>query len=132
AKLELKIKLATSVKGGCVSKELKRAGKTRVKASAGVKVPGYRKTGIRKSKTSRWRAFALILLNLFMIAHIIQWRLMGQTVSPIEPPETMYTLQNGFVNAGVIFFILAIFATLIFRRFVFGFGCCILWLPDFC
>jgi hypothetical protein len=45
----------------------------------------------------------LILLNLFMIAHIIQWSVMGKTVSPIEPSETMYTLQNGFINAGFSF-----------------------------
>ena len=97
-----------------------------------VNVPGFSKTGIRKSKTGRWRGLALILLNLFMIAHIIQWRLMGRTVSPIEPSETMYTLQSGFVNAGFIFFTLAILATLIFGRFVCGWGCHILALQDFC
>ena len=77
------------MKSGCVSQELKAAGAIPGRASAGVKVPGYSKTGIRKSKTGRWRGAALMLLNLFMIAHIIQWRLMGKTVSPIEPSETM-------------------------------------------
>jgi tetratricopeptide (TPR) repeat protein/ferredoxin len=101
-------------------------------ATAPVNVPGYSKTGIRKSKTGRWRGAALIALNLFMIAHIIQWRFMGRTVSPIEPSETMYTLQRGFVNAGFIFFSLAILATLIFGRFVCGWGCHILALQDFC
>ncbi len=100
--------------------------------TAGVNVPGYSKAGIRKSKTGRWRAAALILLNLFMIAHIIQWRLIGRTISPIEPSETMYTLQKGFVNAGFIFFALAILATLIFGRFVCGWGCHILALQDLC
>jgi tetratricopeptide (TPR) repeat protein/ferredoxin len=102
------------------------------RASAGVIFPGYSKTGIRNSKTGRWRAAALMALNLFMIAHIIQWRVMGKTVSPIEPSETMYTLQNGFVNAGFIFFSLAILATLIFGRFVCGWGCHILALQDLC
>jgi Flp pilus assembly protein TadD/ferredoxin len=129
------------VKSGCVSRELKTAGGIPRKVSAG-RLPlrqgsgqdlsRYAKTGIRESKTSRWRALALILLNLFMIAHVIQWRLMGRTVSPIEPSETMYTLQNGFVNAGFIFFALAILATLIFGRFVCGWGCHILALQDFC
>ncbi len=100
--------------------------------TAGVNVPGYSKAGIRKSKTGRWRAAALILLNLFMIAHIIQWRLIGRTISPIEPSETMYTLQKGFVNAVFIFFSLAILATLIFGRFVCGWGCHILALQDLC
>src|SRR5258708_38163578 len=71
-------------------------------------------------------------LNLFMIAHIIQWRIMGKTISPIEPSETMHTLQKGFVNAGFIFFSLAIIATLIFGRFVCGWGCHILALQDLC
>jgi polyferredoxin/tetratricopeptide (TPR) repeat protein len=88
--------------------------------------------GIRSSRTSRWRAFALITLNLLMIAHIVQWRLMGTTVSPIEPSEAMFTLQNGAINAGVIFFTLAILATLVFGRFVCGWGCHIVSLQDLC
>ena len=67
-----------------------------------------------------------------MIAHIIQWWVMGTTVSPIEPSEAMYTIQNGAVNAGFIFFSLAIIATLIFGRFVSGWGCHIVALQDFC
>src|SRR6185503_13677042 len=102
------------------------------RGGAVVNVPGFSKTGIRKSKTGRWRGLALILLNLFMIAHIIQWRLMGRTVSPIEPSETMYTLQNGFINAGFIFFTLAILGTLVFGRFVCGWGCHVLALQDSC
>lgn len=89
-------------------------------------------TGIRDSKNSRWRAVSLIVLQLLMIAHIIQWRIMGTTVSPIEPSETMFTLQNGAINAGLIFFSLAIVATLIFGRFVCGWGCHIVALQDFC
>jgi tetratricopeptide (TPR) repeat protein/polyferredoxin len=120
------------VKSGCVSPELKAAGWIPGRATTGGEVPGYSRTGIRKSKTSRWRGAALIVLNLFMIAHIIQWQIMGKTVSPIEPSETMHTLQKGFVNAGFIFFTLAILATLIFGRFVCGWGCHILALQDLC
>jgi len=67
-----------------------------------------------------------------MIAHVIQWRLMGRTISPIEPSEAMHTLQSGAINAGFIFFSLAILATLVFGRFVCGWGCHILALQDFC
>jgi polyferredoxin/tetratricopeptide (TPR) repeat protein len=88
--------------------------------------------GIKDSRTARWRAAALIALNLLMIAHIIQWRLMGETISPIEPSEAMYTIQNGAINAGFIFFVLAILATLIFGRFVCGWGCHIVALQDLC
>ena len=120
------------MKSGCVSRESRAAGPISGRASAGVSTAGYPGPGIRKSKTSRWRAAALIILNLFMIAHIVQWRMMGKTVSPIEPSETMYTLQQGFVNAGFIFFSLAILATLVFGRFVCGWGCHIVALQDFC
>lgn len=91
-----------------------------------------REDGIRDSRASRWRAGALIALNLLMVAHIVQWWLMGRTVSPIEPSESMYTLQNGAINAGFIFFTLAILATLVFGRFVCGWGCHVLALQDFC
>ncbi|MFT3745986.1 MAG: tetratricopeptide repeat protein [Pyrinomonadaceae bacterium] len=87
---------------------------------------------VRVSRTAWWRAAALLTLNLLMIGHFIQWWIMGKTVSPIEPSESMYTLQNGAINAGFIFFTLAIVATLVFGRFVCGWGCHILALQDFC
>lgn len=88
--------------------------------------------GIKHSQTSRRRAAVLLTVNALMIVHIIQWLLTGRTISPIEPSETMYTLQNGALNAGFIFFALALTATLIFGRFVCGWGCHILALQDFC
>lgn len=93
---------------------------------------GVEKDGIRDSRTAPWRALALITLNLLMIAHVIQWWVMAKTVSPIEPSETMFTLQNGAINAGFIFFTVAILATLVFGRFVCGWGCHILALQDLC
>ncbi|MET0555218.1 MAG: 4Fe-4S dicluster domain-containing protein [Vicinamibacteria bacterium] len=87
---------------------------------------------LKPSRASRWRAGALVALNLLMIAHVVQWRLTGRTISPIEPSETMYTLQNGYVNAGFIFFSLAILSTLVVGRFVCGWGCHVLALQDFC
>jgi len=117
------------MKSGCTSREVKK--------QRSIPLPVFKnspdqESGIRKSKTSRWRAAALIVLNLLMIAHFIQWWIMGQTISPIEPSETMYTLQRGAINAGLIFFSLAILATLIFGRFVCGWGCHIVALQDFC
>src|SRR5437660_11383000 len=119
------------MKAGCTSREVEKQGSSFRKAGIFRKSPVH-KRGIRKSKTGRWRAAALILLNVLMIAHIIQWRIMGKTISPIEPSETMHTLQRGAINAGFIFFALAILATLIFGRFVCGWGCHILALQDFC
>jgi polyferredoxin/Flp pilus assembly protein TadD len=119
------------VKSGCISREVKKQGA--ISRHFGIfKNSPVHKSGIRKSRTGRWRATALILLNLLMIAHIIQWRITGKTISPIEPSETMHTLQQGAINAGFIFFGLAILATLIFGRFVCGWGCHILALQDLC
>jgi len=117
------------MKSDCVSREVKK--------QRSIPLPVFKNSpvqedGIRKSRTSRWRALVLIALNLLMIAHVIQWWIMGQTISPIEPSETMYTLQRGAVNAGLLFFALAILATLVFGRFVCGWGCHIVALQDFC
>jgi polyferredoxin/Flp pilus assembly protein TadD len=117
------------VKTGYESREMRNQGT--------IQIPGFQdfpiqKNGIRKSKTGRWRGAVLALVNLLMVAHLVQWWIMGRTVSPIEPSETMHTLQRGAINAGFIFFSLAILATLIFGRFVCGWGCHILALQDFC
>ncbi len=87
---------------------------------------------INHSKNSIKRAIVLFSINLLIIIHIIQWYFMGYTISPIEPSESMFTLQRGAINAGFIFFTLAILATLIFGRFVCGWGCHFLALQDFC
>ncbi len=117
------------MKSGCSPKESKNP--RSIKLPVLPNSPGD-ETGVPRSKTARWRAAALITLNLLMIAHIVQWRMMGTTVSPIEPSEAMFTLQNGAINAGAIFFSLAILATLVFGRFVCGWGCHIVSLQDLC
>lgn len=116
------------MKDGCESKKNKKQ-RTSLPVLANSEA---QKDAIAESRASRWRAGVLIALNLLMIAHIVQWWLMGRTVSPIEPSEAMYTLQRGAVNAGFIFFSLAILATLIFGRFVCGWGCHIVALQDLC
>jgi tetratricopeptide (TPR) repeat protein/ferredoxin len=67
-----------------------------------------------------------------MVFHFIQWKMTGSTISPIEPSETMYTFSSGAINAGFIFFTLAILSTLIFGRWVCGWGCHIVALQDLC
>jgi polyferredoxin/tetratricopeptide (TPR) repeat protein len=117
------------MKSGCTSQKVKKQRSVQLPV---LKNSATQKDVIRDSRASRWRAAALIALTLLMIAHFIQWRLTGQTISPIEPSESMQTLQRGAVNAGFIFFTLAILATLVFGRFVCGWGCHILALQDFC
>ncbi len=117
------------MKSGCENQKTKKKRSIELPV---LKNSASQESGIRNSKTSRWRALALFTVNILIIAHIIQWWIMGRTISPVEPSEAMYTLQNGAVNAGFIFFTLAILATLIFGRFVCGWGCHILALQDFC
>ncbi|HZH34095.1 MAG TPA: tetratricopeptide repeat protein [Pyrinomonadaceae bacterium] len=117
------------MKDGCSSQKVKKQRSIELPV---LQNSAPQKDGFGDSRVSRWRAGALIALTLLMIAHVIQWRLMGKTVTPIEPSEAMHTLQTGAVNAGFIFFSLAILATLIFGRFVCGWGCHVLALQDFC
>jgi polyferredoxin len=117
------------LKAGCQNRPSPRQGTIQSPRTGRSRSP---QSGIRKSKTSRWRATVLILVNLLMAAHFMQWRITGRTVSPIEPSETMYTLQHGAINAGFVFFGLAILATLVLGRFVCGWGCHILALQDLC
>ncbi len=117
------------MKSGCDSRSAEDQGSIQLPVR---KRLSFQPNGIRKSRTSRWRAAVLLGVNLLMVAHIIQWRMTGRTISPIEPSEAMHTLQRGALNAGFIFFALAILATLIFGRFVCGWGCHILALQDFC
>lgn len=85
-----------------------------------------------RTKRARWRAGVLALINVLMIIHLIQWLIMGMTISPVEPSETMETLEVGVVNAGAIFFLLAIVSTVLFGRFFCGWGCHVLALQDLC
>ena len=117
------------MKDDCASRKVK---KQRSIPLPVLKNPAPRKSDVRSSGTSRWRAAALLTLTFLMIAHFIQWRFAGRTISPIEPSEAMQTLERGAINAGFVFFTLAILATLVFGRFVCGWGCHILALQDFC
>ena len=81
---------------------------------------------------SRRRGAVLVLVHLLMVGHVVQWWITGRTLSPIEPSETMYTLNEGHLNAGFIFFLAAIAVTLVFGRFVCGWGCHFIFYQDLC
>lgn len=87
---------------------------------------------VRPSRMSRRRAAVLIGVHLLIIAHVVHWLWAGRTISPIEPSEAMYTLNEGHLNAGFIFFALAIVATAVFGRFVCGWGCHVIAYQDLC
>lgn len=93
---------------------------------------------MKRSRNGRRRAIVLMLVHVIFAVHIAQWLLSGlrtgerSTISPIEPSEAMYTLEQGQINAGFVFFILAIAATLVFGRYFCGWGCHVVALQDMC
>ena len=87
---------------------------------------------IKASKNGPRRAAVLLTVHVLIALHVAQWLTTGSTVSPVEPSESMKTFELGEVNAGFVFFAVAILATLVFGRFFCGWGCHIVALQDLC
>ncbi len=87
---------------------------------------------IRKSRMTVKRFTILIIVQLLMIVHVVQWLAMGVTLAPIEPSESMETIKHGAITVGFIFFAVAILSTAILGRWFCGWGCHIMMLQDFC
>lgn len=94
---------------------------------------------IRKSKNGVRRAWVLGIIQLLLIVHIVLWVLSkkfgwwgGNTLTPLEPSESMEFVKNGVINAGLILFSLALLSTLVLGRWFCGWGCHVVMLQDFC
>ncbi len=91
---------------------------------------------IAPSRNSPRRFAVLILVQLAIVGHIIWWLMARDSgalvLSPVEPSESMKTLELGQLNAGFIFFCVAILATLLLGRFFCGWACHIVLLQDAC
>jgi tetratricopeptide (TPR) repeat protein/ferredoxin len=87
---------------------------------------------IKHSRVGRWRAAVLIAVHIGIAVHILLWLSRGRTISPVEPSESMQTLREGVVNAGFVFFALAILSTLILGRWFCGWACHMVALQDLC
>ncbi len=88
---------------------------------------------IQKKNHSRWRWTVLVFVQILILVHIAVWLIFGgETLTPVEPSEGMEFVKNGVVNAGGIFFLLALLSTLIFGRWFCGWGCHIVLLQDSC
>lgn len=96
---------------------------SRMNGSAGVALPVIGSGRVRPSGSSRWRAFSLMAVHVLMIAHFAHWMIAGETVTPVEPSESMETITSGRINAGFIFFGVALLATLVLGRWLCGWGC---------
>ncbi|MBZ0269895.1 4Fe-4S binding protein, partial [bacterium] len=87
---------------------------------------------VKKSRMGRRRALVLGAVHLLILAHATHWLVTGSTVSPVEPSESMKTLELGEVNAGFVFLVLAILSSLVFGRFICGWACHLVALQDLC
>jgi ferredoxin len=87
---------------------------------------------VKKSRNGRRRAWVLGAVHVLVLLHVTHWLVTGRTVSPVEPSESMRTLELGELNAGFVFFLLAIATTAIFGRFFCGWGCHVVALQDLC
>jgi tetratricopeptide (TPR) repeat protein/ferredoxin len=87
---------------------------------------------VRKSANAKRRALVLLAVHLLIAAHATHFLIAGRTLSPVEPSEAMYTIELGQVNAGFVFLLTALVATLLFGRFVCGWGCHIIAVQDVC
>jgi polyferredoxin len=105
---------------------------SRTSGALPILLPKKTKEAASKPKPGRGRirAYVLIGVHVVILAHITHFWISGRTLSPIEPSDSMYTLELGQVNAGIIFFALAILSTAIFGRFFCGWGCHIVALQD--
>jgi ferredoxin/Flp pilus assembly protein TadD len=119
------VSLRSRTAGGCATRAVTEPGGLPIIDATG-------RTQVRKSTRTRWRAASLIAVHVLVAAHITHYVVAGRTLSPVEPSESMYTLENRFINAGVIFFTVALLATLVFGRFFCGWGCHIVALQDLC
>jgi polyferredoxin len=94
--------------------------------------PAVDRAQIRRSRASRWRACVLIAVHVAIAAHVAHWWITGHTLSPIEPSEAMEFSKRGLVNAGAVFFAVAIASTALLGRWFCGWACHVVALQDLC
>ena len=93
----------------------------------------------RMSRIAKRRLWVLLIVQVLLIAHVMLWWLStkygwfgGWTVTPIEPSESIQTVSDGIINAGAIFFAVALLSTAVLGRWFCGWGCHVLLLQDGC
>jgi len=89
-------------------------------------------SAVRPSRVTKWRASVLIAIHVLIALHVVHWKVSGSTLSPLEPSESMEFTKRGVLNAGAVFFALAILSTAVFGRFFCGWGCHLVAIQDLC
>ena len=57
---------------------------------------------VAKSRMEKRRFIVLLIVQTLMIVHVIQWLIMGTTVAPIEPSESIQTVREGVITVGFV------------------------------
>jgi tetratricopeptide (TPR) repeat protein/ferredoxin len=84
----------------------------------------------RVRRIGRWRTGVLLGVHALIAMHVAHWWTTGRTLSPLEPSEAMEFVKSSLVNAGLLFFALAILSTLLMGRWFCGWGCHVVALQD--
>lgn len=79
---------------------------------------------------ARRRAWVLGAVHAAILAHVAHWLWSGSTLSPLEPSEATDLAEHGRINAGAVFFALAIGVTALFGRWFCGWACHLVALQD--
>ncbi len=75
----------------------------------------------------------LIAIQVLLALHVGLWLWAGgETLSPVEPSESMETLKHGIINVGALLFGTALLSTAILGRWFCGWGCHVILLQDWC
>lgn len=93
-------------------------------------LPGSSKPA--RSKSASRRSAVLVLVHVLMAGHVAWWWFKGDVLTPVEPSETAFTLEQGLVNAGFVFFATALLLQLVFGRFMCGWACHVVAVQDLC
>jgi len=79
---------------------------------------------------ARRRAWVLGAVHAAILLHVLHWLWSGSTLSPLEPSEATDLAEHGRINAGAVFFALAIGVTALFGRWFCGWACHLVALQD--
>ena len=74
----------------------------------------------------------LVAIHVAIALHVAHWAATGSTLTPLEPSESIEFTAKGVLNAGAIFFGLAILSTALFGRFFCGWACHLVAVQDAC
>ncbi len=103
-----------------------------LESSMSLPVLGIDGKSVRRSRNARRRAWVLVCVHVLLLLHVVHYLWSGWTLSPVEPSESMFALELGQINAGAIFFAVALLSTLVFGRFFCGWGCHLVAYQDLC